>query len=752
MDVVRYSLKRLSFVLLGVLLSATVFAQTSPTPLGPGTAPAAATTQDPRLARHSKELQLILKTAQKHFGVSQISIGGGTARALIAHVLTGQPFEFRDFDIVFSAEQTVTAQAAERFGQELEKMRLGHYSAENLRPRPRFNPALDNVEAAKSHNAGFGFFVNTRQNVEYDISVFHSRADLALNGIMDVDRLQVIIDDKTSLADLVRDSIRFHRHIIDPENAVIKVLSGAAPAIANWGAVTGDPAMIAIRVVRTLAKFGALPMNEFEGRRIRQLIESDSANNKLQITRNLWKLLGDAHWIQELKSLEALGLFTRTFSSFPQALENPQLTQAKTASDRLSALFENVDKNDALDFLKTLESLEPELIKKVLPKLIEQKRLRVGYFTGEFGPFTHGHESVVQTALNSKAVDLIFVLAVPHVTNEPKTTRFSPLEWAERCAFVRAGLQSQKQAWGWPLVGVKTEDIRNLSADLAALSKFVKEDGARSMTHIFGMDSYHRVLSRGLLDLDPRTRIVVTRPGVPAPRTLDRDEDRVIVLENTFDKPTSATRALHDLAISGKTASLNPKVITVVQQTPRYQRLLKDYAESREDVRVSLVPVKDYTDKSMLLDIRENHAGFWDTRYPHFGERHAHILRNLAELGPAEIVILMKGENSQLKLLREHWSESIKGLGLSVPVRIAEKSSDIIPSKKILVVHSGMVNEMMKKGSFVNYFGDKRKMVIYETPDQPLTALIRTIPGLDVVGSTTSPVRNLRCEALLLNY
>jgi nicotinic acid mononucleotide adenylyltransferase len=691
-----------------------------------------------RTAEYSQELALVVELAKKHFNVDQISIGGGTARALLQHVYLGQPFLFRDFDLVLSADQKVTAETARAFGLELERRGLGQFSAENLRSRPRYNPEISDFQLARKYNAGFGFFLVSPGNTEYDISLYHSNKDLALNGIMDVDRFQIVLTKDVTLLDLIQDPELLKKQLIDPENAFSKVMKNQIPMVARWGEVIKDPAMVSIRVVRTLAKFNGLPMDGITKARLASYVQGDREGNPLQIARNFLKLLEDPNWLAEYKQLVEIGLFTHHLKSFKVAASAPRLETLQTLEEKVLAIFQKASIDDSLRFLKLLAPLEPELLEKVLPALIRSKRLKVGYFSGEFAPFHHGHEGVVSTALQNKAVDLVFVLPTPFVTNGPKTKVFSAQEWSERIQFSTTALSSYSQAWVWPQAFTDKTGLRRLDASISSLEDFLKP--SRPLTHIMGMDSFHRAVYRELLVTDPRPRVIVTRPGVPVPKEVQ--DPSVRVLENVYRSPVSATRILHEIAVSGHSVDLRPEVSELVKVTPRYQDMIAKSIEVQRQTEAAIPAVESYKGKTLVWYVLENHAGLLAMEFPRFSQKHKKILENLLALEPKEVVVAMIDKEYDQSRVRNQWVQATS----SMPkVRIEGDRLPQVGPRRIDVIHSGKANENLKRSVFERSLNGIGGLIFYETPDQPLSPLLRALRSTKVIEIQPS-ISRLTCS------
>lgn len=682
---------------------------------------------------YSSELQKIVNEVHRIYGVDKIFIAGGTARALIQNSFNGSPFIFRDFDIVLDANQQVSAESAQALGQNLEKIGLGRFSVENLRPRPRYNPELPPLQAHK-YNAGFGFYVIDAHGIEFDISIFHSLKDLNLNGILDTDKLTVEIRYGDNIQEILNNKEKLFNRINDPESALQKVVNQGIPKVINWDAVKADPMNVSIRIVRALAKFNALPLDDITKKKLLQIIAADTTSNPLQMSRNLLKLFEDEQWEKEFKSLIEIGLFKRSFKSFSYSQFSSAFWQAQTKTEKVVQLLESANKEDSLQFLKTLADLEPELIDSVLPRLVKSKRLNVGYFTGEFAPFHKGHNGVVDTALTKGSLDLVFVIPTPHATNDPKTVNFSRKEWEERRAFVKAGLADNNHAWLWPFK-IESEKEVKLGQTIEDLESFLKPN--KPLTHVFGMDSYHRVLARDLQKTFPRPRIAVTRPGVPIPDT--QLGSQVQVIENVFSGPVSATRILHDVAITGESDDLRSEVLDIVLKTPHYLRILSETRQAQEKAAEAIKDFDSWEQKTLIWDPRRNFAGLYEGEFPEFSSVHHQVITDLEKLGAKRMIVYIEDNSSA----RKSWLNEVRKHTGPLHIEISEDYSSVKEVNRVMLLHSGVANELLKSGYFGTNYRGKKGLVIYETPDQPLSAILRTIPAVKVISNGVKQCRNI---------
>jgi nicotinic acid mononucleotide adenylyltransferase len=693
------------------------------------------TTLQLRLNQIDQDLQLIIKELKNQFGVRELYIGGGTARSVLQTALQNKPFVFRDFDLLVSVgngseNQKVTFAQAFELGSSLEKNGLGVFSKENLRPRPRANPRLANPTEAANYNAGFGFFVDSKSAIEYDITLFHSKDDFELNGILDIDQLQIRVKEGQSLKELMANPRALKAATMAPRGALERVLNGGGQ-IVNWPAVQKDPLMISIRLVRALGKSNGLPLDGPTRNRLQELVQVRQLKiDTLQIARNLLKLMNDKDWAIELQELANLGIFDQTFSSFRNVLgklEKNQIPQG--VRNVLLRVAQEASTEDTLSFLKQLAEVEPEIVQDVLPEIIRIKKLRVGYYTGEFAPFHKGHEGVVTSALLSKQVDIVFVIATPFATNDPKTEQYDDVEWNERVQFVKAGLTDQPRAWSWPLRIPNLEDQKDrLGMVIDSLNKHVKTPVP--LTHILGMDSLYRLVQRGLLISDPRPRIAVTRPGVPILPL--KPEYRVTVIENSEQEPISATQTLQTLAMnSNADVNVHPAVRDLLLKTGRYADLIRDYSETYKSFSTVLYPPEKFAGKNFILDVRENRAGLYDPTFRAFNEGHRELVKDLLRLSPGKVYILLPlfDRNTPTDAYFS-WKKALREFN-DPRLQISDPKTLSVPGPVVRVMHSGMVNSWLKKKTFTSAFRNQG-LIVFETADQPASDLIKNSSSIMV--------------------
>lgn len=706
-----------------------------------GSARALANATAPSIDELSSDLDTINAVSRKQFGTDHIYIGGGTARSVIRSVFLKEPLTFRDFDTFIVADRQVTAQMAEKLGRAIDAKGVGEYSELDLRPRPRPNPQLP-PPASYNHNAGFGFFVFNKSDVLHDISVYHSDYDLSLNGMFDVDTIRVRLPVGTSLKTVMNLGPESFKELIeDPYNSLKTVLGNGRPRLVHWQAVESDPQQQAIRAVRTLGKFDAFSNGETFDRKMKKLIAKSPPPNILQICRNLGKLLEDPAWFQELTLLKEWGLFDRIFPSLKGVLEingewlRYDVNRESDWKRKVVAFVSHMDDEEKLVFLRFITKVEPDLLVPLLSG-ISRSHLKIGYFTGEFAPFTEGHLSVAKSAIEKGGLDFVFIIPTPFVTNDPKVKRFDPEEWAERRAFVEAGTKNEPNIMLW----APPDTGRNQTTDMLVNELERELGGYGRLTHVMGADSFHRVVYRGLLWSDKRPRIVVTRSGVELPDEAFNNRD-VRVVENLNPAPISASTSLGEMAAGKEPKYLSPAVKNLVLQMPRYKQILADLREEAKDTDKNLRRIGDVKNKIFILDPRENNAGLghWDP--PKFSEFHVRLIRRLAAMQPKQIVIHINTSDTEL---REGWEKGVQKLRLPNVV-IKERYASIPRAQRVMVLHSGLINGAMSGYYLSREHANGVGLIVFETPDYPMSSLGRQLKKPLIL-----PTRRGRCPEVVV--
>lgn len=270
-------------------------------------------------------------------GLTDVSIGGASAPALLDHLLAGAQLRMRDFDLIAVAGRPVDAALLRRIGETLD--------APDFRLLPRYiYPRKRSRGGPELWTAGWGAIWDAR-GVEVDVSVFHDEAAIELNGLMNVDRIRIPVDG----ADLVEVAGRLLRAgsgdaavaaglVLDPTGGYAGWTMGA-PSLVTLPAVHASPIECAIRVVRTCAtKLGLAHLEERLAAPLRAAIRGGHLRgDRFLRVRNVIKLLHDAPAGVELEMLHALGAFAHWLPEIGELVD-------RLGPGRLSTLFAEADR------------------------------------------------------------------------------------------------------------------------------------------------------------------------------------------------------------------------------------------------------------------------------------------------------------------------------------------------------------------------------------------------------------------------
>jgi hypothetical protein len=248
--------------------------------------------------------------AQRH-NLKKIYIAGGSSLAILDTAYFDKNLKMRDLDVLVDANQIVTEEYADEVGKSLDTPETGIYCSQDLRPRIRAN---DNIpgSAGLNYNAGYGFFVTQENNI-FDLSLFHSKSDLKLNGIMNTDTVMIPLEYPKTLADFIYETknstyenLLNKKSIEEEDDGYISWLN-KSPIISHWADVKKDPVYVGIRIIRSLNKMAIDFPGSWESA-LRDLVKTKKDTNKLQLVRHIIKVLGDLNAAQELKMLQRIGI------------------------------------------------------------------------------------------------------------------------------------------------------------------------------------------------------------------------------------------------------------------------------------------------------------------------------------------------------------------------------------------------------------------------------------------------------------
>lgn len=366
----------------------------------------------PELTAISNRIEEFRANLAQHFGIKDIFVGGGSSRAILDHLYDGKPLEMRDLDIFVVAGREVTEDWARSIGQKLESPTLGKFSDKDLRPRPRGNPALP-LPQRHRYNAGFGFFWLGGTPDIFDISIFHQVTDLQLNGIFDIDTVMIPV--RGSFIEGLRQSLVGKDYAtVVREGGVLDRFQGYSAwrkqnlTIIHWDEIDRDPVLNGIRVARTMAKVGKQSLSRADEAHIKTSIAQATNTNRLQIVRNLLKLLDDKTAPEQIQILLRWGVFKMIDQSLDQALAKVKVETLREAFalqasslGRLSELIKSAPIHARLRFLVDVTLVEPEWALRQIAGLLVESIANTRWSVTPIDP--EALRTVLATALAQKA-------------------------------------------------------------------------------------------------------------------------------------------------------------------------------------------------------------------------------------------------------------------------------------------------------------------------------------------------------------
>ncbi len=270
----------------------------------------------PDLYQLSDWLCILQKELHDVGQIDKIWIGGGSARAILDHLYFDKTLTMRDLDVFAVAKRRVTAEYVEQFGRDLGDEAFGFFSTNDLRNRPRV-PNDKPVLVRNDYVAGWGLHWIRSNGEILDLSVYHSQADLDLNGIFDIDTVMIplaydetVVDFATRLREVSYEELVAEGKVYDRYGGYDQWTKGEIK-IVNWLDIESDPLLKVMRVVRTLFKMNRDYFTQEEQENFGYLLDHAEVKNPLQMTRNLLKVLEDDRAEEELRLLQEAKLFKK---------------------------------------------------------------------------------------------------------------------------------------------------------------------------------------------------------------------------------------------------------------------------------------------------------------------------------------------------------------------------------------------------------------------------------------------------------
>ena len=267
----------------------------------------------PSIGGASRELRRLsdwlspLQTVLLHRGYRRSYIGGSSAREILDGIFLGVELSPRDVDLYVVKHDTVRVSDLDELCDDIRMRDLAEIGP--LREKRRANPALPG-DACYRYLAGFGVHLFSTGRPIISLGILHQDSDLALNGLFDIDTIFLVVDnDKPFLryVERVCDRPDSPDLVVDPHDGY-RAWRRRAPEIVHWAEVERGLPRSAFRLVRGLAKASRLQLPEPLYAELRRRRPAGGVlDDPAELYRDFLKVLGDAHWAEELDMLARMG-------------------------------------------------------------------------------------------------------------------------------------------------------------------------------------------------------------------------------------------------------------------------------------------------------------------------------------------------------------------------------------------------------------------------------------------------------------
>ncbi len=304
-------------------------------------------------------------------------ITGGSAIAILDHLLKDSPLQLKDFDISF-VDKKINERRAQELSNALEASRVSKLS--QIVPKQWGN--------------GWGFFhTHLKFNTLLDIAIFPDLDGiLDKSGLLDIERVKIIVKPGESLIDVARsiqNQISKGRHrgdmrkiteVIDPDRGYLS-WTKKKPRIVKYSELTETPVIATMRIIRRFAKLDAEFSTELHQILSKNLSRSSIAFDKDRAARHFSYFFDDRNLAEELKFAAEIGLFRHLLPSFESKIRNLSLaklrrifpftkTKKETSTERyrmerMKPLLQMLANNERMRLVTSLSLFYPSLkIKK----------------------------------------------------------------------------------------------------------------------------------------------------------------------------------------------------------------------------------------------------------------------------------------------------------------------------------------------------------------------------------------------------
>jgi hypothetical protein len=291
----------------------------------------------------SATVSLVAAELRDRFGLTKLSVGGGSAPALLDHIFSGTALRMRDFDLVLIADGIVEEELARNIGEAL--------NSPEMRFLPRYvYPRRRSRGEGELWTAGWGLIWDV-QGMEVDLSIFHDDAALDLNGLMNVDRIRIPLNTEASLNQIAA-------RMIEAGSAEAAMVAGLvedpcggyeswvhrSPVIVAWNAILASPIECAIRIVRACVnKFHLSHLHPELGDPLRAaIVQGHERGDRFVRVRSIVKLFHDDRAGVELEMMHELGAFLNWLPEIGDVIE-------RLGPGGLTTLFAQADREGRKD-------------------------------------------------------------------------------------------------------------------------------------------------------------------------------------------------------------------------------------------------------------------------------------------------------------------------------------------------------------------------------------------------------------------
>ncbi len=243
-------------------------------------------------------------------GFDELFVGGSASIGILDAVWEKKPLSLRDLDVYLIYGKQVSEAEARDLAAFLEGPEVGTLDHAGVTTHIRANPRLP---ASERYNylAGWGMNFVKDGNV-LDLTVYHSRAEIPLNGIFSSDTVKIRLEDM-SLEEAVREIVRgtldnlIERKIIRDEAGGYEDWRKREPRVIRWIEVERDPAVQALRVARGLIRYGLTTVPDDIREPFQKLAEDRKPHDKKRWATALKRLEQDGQAAIALPMVRAMG-------------------------------------------------------------------------------------------------------------------------------------------------------------------------------------------------------------------------------------------------------------------------------------------------------------------------------------------------------------------------------------------------------------------------------------------------------------